>query len=368
MYAHATHKSSRNLLRGKPCPCREISNEENLNRWKLMHSLRGYKTGQAVIRVRTDLKLRNPALRDWPAFRITTSKHPRVGKKYKVWPLMNFAVAVDDHAQGVTHVIRGKDHIVNTERQLFIYKYMAWKAPEFIHVGRINFKNMKLSASETREAIESGHYEGWYDIRLPFIQALRRRGIQRDAFVKYAISVGLSKVDKTVEYSEFMQTIYSYNKEIVEPKANRYFFVADPVKISVENAPKMKAELELHPSVSRGKRKFTTTGEFYISKEDFNTIQERRIYRLMNLFNFSQEGGKFKFHSRELDPKLQARLIHWLPTDEKQIAKAKVLLPDAKFVSGFCEIGIKKLNKGQVVQFERFGFCCSQGRNEFWYG
>ena len=63
-------------------------------------------------------------MRDFPIFRINSFKHPRQGKKYRVWPLMNFSVAVDDHELELTHVIRGKDHYDNTKRQKYIFDYL----------------------------------------------------------------------------------------------------------------------------------------------------------------------------------------------------------------------------------------------------
>ena len=40
--------------------------------------------------------------------RVVEEEHPRLGDKYKVYPMMNFSVAVDDYLLGVTHVLRGK--------------------------------------------------------------------------------------------------------------------------------------------------------------------------------------------------------------------------------------------------------------------
>ncbi|MCK4809206.1 MAG: glutamate--tRNA ligase, partial [Candidatus Aenigmarchaeota archaeon] len=94
------------------CPCRNKNPEDNLKRWKMM--FKGYKEGDAVVRIKTDIKHKNPAVRDWPAFRISEEPHPRTKNKYRVWPLMNFAVAVDDHDLNLTHIIKGKDHITNT--------------------------------------------------------------------------------------------------------------------------------------------------------------------------------------------------------------------------------------------------------------
>ena len=71
---------------------------------------------------------RTEAMRDFPAFRILDSPpHPMV--KAHVYPLMNFSVVADDHLLGVTHVIRGKDHIANTRRERYIYDHFGWSVP-----------------------------------------------------------------------------------------------------------------------------------------------------------------------------------------------------------------------------------------------
>ncbi len=350
----------------KPCPCRNLQLEEQLKRWKKMFS--DYKEGQAVLRIKTDLKAKNPAVREWPAFRICKARHPR-NIKQRVWPLMNFAVAIDDAKQSITHVIRGKDHVVNTERQLYIYHYLNFREPVFIHIGRINFKGIKLSTRKTADAIKNKQYSGWDDIRLPFIQAFRKRGLQAEALKKFTENTGLSKVDKTVDYDEFMLMIYAFNKPFIE-SSNRYFFVREPVKITIENAPKLKASIPLHPQdPKRGSRKFETGQQFYITKGDLKEIKSNKICRLINLLNFSKKGNKFVFHSIEHKPDLKAKLIHWLPCQENFV-KAKVLMLDGGYVKGLAEAGIAKLKEGVIVQFERFGFCKLIKKNkeyEFWF-
>lgn len=53
-------------------------------------------------------------------------------------PTYMLAVVVDDHDMGVTHVIRGDDHLNNTFRQIMIYKAMGWNIPEFGHIPLIH--------------------------------------------------------------------------------------------------------------------------------------------------------------------------------------------------------------------------------------
>ena len=53
-------------------------------------------------------------------------------------PIYNLAVVVDDHDMGITHVIRGVDHLTNAARQVQIYKAMGWDVPVFAHVPLIH--------------------------------------------------------------------------------------------------------------------------------------------------------------------------------------------------------------------------------------
>ena len=53
-------------------------------------------------------------------------------------PVYNHAVVVDDHDMGITHVIRGVDHLTNAARQVQIYKAMGWEIPVFAHVPLIH--------------------------------------------------------------------------------------------------------------------------------------------------------------------------------------------------------------------------------------
>src|SRR5271165_140042 len=53
-------------------------------------------------------------------------------------PTYLHAVVVDDHDMGITHVIRGDDHLTNTFRQLMVYRAMGWETPAFAHVPLIH--------------------------------------------------------------------------------------------------------------------------------------------------------------------------------------------------------------------------------------
>ncbi len=346
------------LTKKKACPCRSLPKKENHLRWERMFGV--YKPGEAVLRLKTSLNDPNPAFRDFALVRINDAKHPRVGTKHRVWPLMNFAVAIDDHLLDVTHTLRGKDHRDNEKRQKLIADYFRWDVPAALYVGRINFKDLALSASETRQLIERGKYTGWDDIRLPFLPALRRRGYQPEAFIRYACEVGITETDKLVGKEDFYKAINSFNKDALDPQANRYFFVAEPVKVIIANAPKQTVKLELHPDYhARGHREFITGEEFFIAKKDLQQLGEGRIHRLMDCLNFTRQKGKFAFHSQDYaafkNAPERGAIIHWLPAEEKTV-NVSLAMEEGSIVEGIGEHKLLQLHEGAIVQLERVCF------------
>ena len=69
-------------------------------------------------------------------------------------PTYNLAVVVDDHDMGITHVIRGDDHLNNAARQTLIYKALGWDVPAFAHVPLIHGPDgAKLSKRHGAQAV-----------------------------------------------------------------------------------------------------------------------------------------------------------------------------------------------------------------------
>ena len=196
----------------KDCPCRKLNIKENLERWKKMQDKKGYKEGEAVMRFKSGMKQKNPAMRDFPLARINEKKHPLQGNKYRVWPLMNLAVAVDDMELKMTHIIRGKDHRDNAERQKMIFKIFGKKYPWTSFIGRIKFNDLALSKRKISAAIKEGEFEGWEDVRLPTIASLRKRGYNPEAFAKFVEQRGLTEVDKVIDSKELFRVIDSFNR------------------------------------------------------------------------------------------------------------------------------------------------------------
>jgi len=354
-------------LAQKPCPCRELSPETHMERWQRM--LDGqYGEGEAVVRIKTDLTHPNPAVRDWPALRVIDTEkfpHPRVGSKYRVWPLYNFACGLDDHLMGVTHIIRGKEHLTNMVRQEYMYRHLGWIYPEAIHYGRLKIVGAHLSKSKIVQGIREGLYKDWDDPRLATFAALRRRGITPEAIKRLIIDVGPKTSDVVLSW----ENLYAYNRKILDPEVNRYFFVQNPIQLTVRGIPKtFTAKIRLHPEhPERGFREYVIKpgerGEalFWISKNDLKAFDTGRVVRLMELFNIKAEKveayaveASFLSEAYEDAKRAEAPLIHWVSIGAD--VPCQVVMPDATTVEGIAENACRSLKPNQIVQFERFGF------------
>ena len=202
------------VVNKKACACRNLSVKDNLFRWEKMldKNKNSYKEGEAVLRFKSDLNNPNPAMRDFPLARINLHKHVLQKNKYRVWPLMNLSVAVDDMELEMTHIIRGKDHIDNAKRQKMIFDVFKKKFPKTYFIGRIKFTDLILSKRKINEMINQGVFSGDEDEKLPSIASLRKRGYKREAFVKFIEQRGITEVDKVISSKDFFDVLDRFNR------------------------------------------------------------------------------------------------------------------------------------------------------------
>jgi glutamyl-tRNA synthetase len=361
----------RNLRQeGKECECRKKDWETNLKDWKWMFDKEA-KEGNAILRLKTSMTDPDPAFRDRVLFRISEREHPRI-KGLKVWPMLEMTASVDDHLIGITHIIRGNQLRIESRMEEFIWDIFGWNHINLAYTPRIviyaNNVNI-LSKSKSQAEVKSGAFKGWDDPRTWSIRSLLKRGIQTDAIRNFIKKFGMSDKE-SMEVP--IELLYNENMKLIEPNANRYFFVENPVKIKILRAKKMNAKLALHPDKPElGAREMKTGTNFYISKEDFDSLEENKVYRLMHLLNFEKKKDKLIFHSTEHKSENIAKMIHWLPA-LKSLPKIKVLMTDGTFKEGVAEKDVKNLKQGAIVQFERFAFCRlnskpKKGALEFWW-
>ncbi|MBS3052138.1 MAG: glutamate--tRNA ligase [Candidatus Aenigmarchaeota archaeon] len=350
-----TDKLRKNRRDGTECYCRSNDAKTNIEKWEMMLK-GGYKEGEAIVRLKTDMNHENPAFRDRVLLRISNREHPRVGNKYKVWPMLEFSWAIDDHFLGITHIIRGKDLIIEDMMEIFIWNLMGWEMPELLHYGLLSLEGAKLSKSKSQKSISEGQFSGWEDPRTWSLQSLRKRGIKPEAIRNFILNFGMSMNDITAPDN----ALYNENRKLIESEANRYFFVQDPIQIKIKNSPKIKiAEESFHPDFpERGKRKIhVNLNKIFVSKNDFEKLKTTQV-RLIGLFNvLLDKNSNFTGNEIEQDiPKIQ-----WV--SDKNI-NVKVTMVDGSIINGVGELDMKRLKVGEIVQLTRMFYARVDKKNK----
>ena len=332
------------------CPCRELPVEEQLDRYDKF--LAGeYPEGGAVVVVKTAIDHPNPAVRDFVALRLVDHPHPRTGDKYVAYPMMNLSVAIDDHEMGMTHVIRGKDHLNNTFRQEYIFDYFGWKKPVYYHYGLVNIPDTVLKTSLIKQSIAQGEYSGWDDVRTGTVRAMARRGIRPEAIRRYWVESGIKSVD--IQFS--WDNLYGMNRDVIDTDSNRYFFVKDPVRYDIDGIDVIEGSAPLHPDhVDRGNRTYRLEDPrtVFLSADDSSLFADAKRIRLKDLCNLDY-ALPAKYAGNDVSIlKTGVRAVQWVSRDS---VPATLVMPDGSVTEGLVENGILREGTGSV-QLERIGF------------
>lgn len=329
---------------GEECGHRNQGPEENMMLWKDMLAGK-YEEGQLVVRLKGDLKSSNTAMRDPTMMKICKDLHPRHGTKYFLWPTYDFGTSVADCHWGVTHRVRSKEFELRAPVQNHIQELLGFNPTFIMEQARFNLKGVPSSKREIRALIAEGKIKGWDDPRLSTLAALRRRGFQPQAIRNFLLKMGVSKHESIIEW----ETVETENRKIVDPLANRYFFVSEPLEIELDREFE-GADAPLHPDEpKRGKRNIPAGSKIFVEKSDFEKLRGKEV-RLLHLCNIILD-KKSRFTSKEVKgiPK-----IHWVSTGNVPV---KVIMADASEKDGLAEPSFTKEGVDSIVQFERFGFC-----------
>src|SRR4051794_2388451 len=117
-------------------------------------------------------------------------------------PVYNYVVTIDDALMGITHVIRGDDHIANTPKQVAIYEAFGWKVPEFIHLPTI--------VGPDRERLSKRH-------GATSMTSFREMGYLPEALVNHLALLGWNMDDGKSEVLSPDQLVEAFSVERISP-------------------------------------------------------------------------------------------------------------------------------------------------------
>ncbi|WP_458206329.1 glutamate--tRNA ligase [Haladaptatus sp. NG-SE-30] len=336
----------------KPCPHRDKDPATTMAEFEDMIAGE-YSSGELVLRVKTDIEHKNPALRDWVAFRIVDTPHPRPeAAEYRCWPMLDFQSGIDDHLKGITHIIRGIDLQDSAKRQRFVYDYFDWEYPETIHWGHVQVDeyDIKMSTSTIGELVRKGELDGWDDPRAPTLQSVRRRGIRGEAITEAMAELGTS----TSNVDLAMSTIYAKNRDLVDDEAPRFFFVRDGVEYPLIGDHPEVAEPPVHPDhEDRGTRHIPAGEAVRIESKDIPDHNERVWLKGLGCFRHTRDALQYTGDDISAVRDEGVDVIHWVPAEATVPVRMRTMDGD---VDGHAEPDFAETDVDDVVQFERVGF------------
>ncbi len=157
-------------------------------------------------------------------------------------PTYNLTVVVDDHDMGITHVIRGDDHINNTPRQINLYQALGWETPRFAHVPMI------LGPDGSRLSKRHGAVS---------VLQYRDEGYLPEALLNYLVRLGWSHGDQEIFSLDEMIELFdleavnrspsTFNPDKLKWLNQQYIMHSDPARVAHLLSPHM-GELGIDPA------------------------------------------------------------------------------------------------------------------------
>ena len=264
---------------GKNSPYRDRTVEENLDLFRRMKNGE-FEDGSMVLRAKIDMASPNMNMRDPVMYRIQHKTHHQTGDKWCIYPMYDWAHGLEDSIEGVTNslcTLEFEDH-----RPLYDWflDQLGVFHPQQTEFARLNINNIVLSKRKLIQLVKENYVNGWDDPRMPTLCGLRRRGYTPLSIRNFVATVGVSKVNSTVDYALLEHCL----REDLNKTALRVMTVIDPIKLVVDNYPENTVEYfnaENNPEdPSAGTRTVPFSRELYIEREDFMEDPPKGYFRL----------------------------------------------------------------------------------------
>jgi glutamyl-tRNA synthetase len=247
-------------------------------------------------------------------------------------PVYQAAVVVDDHAMGITHVIRGDDHLSNTPKQILLYRALGWEVPAFAHVPMI------LGPDKKRLSKRHGATS---------VEEYRRQGILPGALRNFLGLLGWSPGDDR-EVMSLQETVEAFSLEAVSKKSA----VFDEKKLAWMNSRYLAAlsDDELAEQVAA----FLPAGAADVStregRESLLAFVRLMRPRAQKLTEFFENGAYFFTDPDAYDEPAAAK--HWADRGAAELLDALDLrladLPD--WAAGGIETAVRSLAEGRGIK------------------
>ncbi len=278
-------------------------------------------------------------------------------------PTYNLSASADDHLMGMTHIIRGDDHKINTFKQIQIYEAMNWNVPFFAHIPLIHtIEGKKLSKRDNASTLDDYSKIGIMPIALR--NYLLRLGwsykdkeiFDLDESIKYFNLEGIGKSPSKLDIDRIYSMNEHYIKNIDENDLFNFLITyCETFQEKINDLAQKKIKNSLHFLKNKAKTlediyknsKFLINDKVQIEKEDKKLLDETAI-KIIKLF--CDDINKLSDFTRETLEPIISDLIKKNNTNFKGVGQPlRICLTGSKFGPGIydilCSLGKEEVSK-----------------------
>lgn len=393
---------------GSDSPYRKRTVAENLELFQGMKDGK-FDEGAHVLRAKIDMASQNMLMRDPIMYRVLHKAHHRTNTDWCIYPMYDWTHGESDYIEQVSHSLCTLEFAMHRELYDWFLDQVVYSGkvrPKQREFARRNLSHTVVSKRKLLQLVERNVVDGWDDPRMPTISGLRRRGYTSEAIRNFADTIGIAKRENLIDVS----LLEFHAREHLNKIAPRVMGVLDPVKVVITNYPEDEEEwleTENNPEdESAGTREIPLSKEIYIERADFKEEANRKFFRL-------KVGGEVRLKSAYIikaesctkdadgnivevqctyDPQSKSGsgteesmrkvkgTLHWVSV--KHALEAEIRLYDRLFtdespdthkdkdymnfvnpdsltiITGYLEPGLKNVEIGDQVQFQRLGYFC----------
>jgi glutaminyl-tRNA synthetase len=265
---------------GRESPNRQRPIAENLDLFRRMRA-GDFADGTYTLRAKIDMASPNINLRDPALYRIRRATHHRTGDAWCIYPMYDFAHALSDAIEGITHslcTLEFEDH-----RPLYdwcVEHCTVPSRPRQIEFARLNLTYTVMSKRRLLALVQEGVVRGWDDPRMPTLCGIRRRGYTPEAMREFAARIGVAKRENLVDVALLEDAV----RDDLNKRAPRAMAVLRPLKVIIENFPEGPVDqiaTAVNPEQPEaGLRHVPFSRELYIERDDFMEDPPKKFFRL----------------------------------------------------------------------------------------
>ena len=333
--------------------CRDADEMDNPKEIKPVIRFKSKIEGNSVLKdlVQGDVEIENSTIEDFIILRNNGT------------PTYNLSATVDDHQMGMTHIIRGDDHKINTFKQIQIYKAMNWDLPFFAHIPLIHtIEGKKLSKRDNASTLDDYSKIGIIpDALRNYLLRLGWSYQDKEIFtleesIKFFNLEGIGKSPSKLDMSRILSMNEHYIKNINENELFNHlinYCKSYKNEIKSDKAERIKKSLTFLKNKAKTLEDIFSNSEYIMieevnfNKEDFKLIDDKAKKIISDFTNqfFSVD----KLSKETLEPIIN-NLIKSNDTNFKGVGQPlRIVLTGSKFGPGIYDI-IISLGKEEVTK------------------